>query len=196
MGDSITEEGRFEDPNDIGDGYVKLIHDFLLVHHPSLQLEIINQGIGGNRVTDLADRWEKDVLDYNPDWVCISIGINDVWRQLDSPDMEQIYPDRFERVYDYILGQVKEKTKASIILMEPTIIEETIQSEGNRRLEPYVEATQRLAKLYDAILIPTNKAFHAYLEVESNVPLTTDGVHMNSKGDMLMASTWIKTISF
>ncbi|MFB5664291.1 SGNH/GDSL hydrolase family protein [Alteribacillus sp. HJP-4] len=194
IGDSITEEGRFEDPESIGAGYVRLIHDLLLIKHPDLNLNILNKGIGGSRITDLAERWEKDVIDENPDWVSVSIGINDVWRQLDRPEIEQVFPDMFEQVYDEILKQVHQLTSARLIIMEPTLIEENADSEGNRLLRPYVEASQKLAERYSAVLIPEHQAFLTYLKANNQIALTTDGVHMNSKGDMLMATTWLNTM--
>ncbi|MBS4200432.1 SGNH/GDSL hydrolase family protein [Bacillus sp. FJAT-49732] len=188
IGDSITEWGRNEDPEGIGIGYVRIIHDYLLTAFPSKELEIINKGIGGNRATDLQDRWEKDVLDLHPDYVSVSIGINDVWRQLDNPDMVQVYPEQFEE----ILAGLLEKTNAQLILMEPTIIEEDIHSEGNQKLIPYVEIVRKLAKNFDAILVPTHQDFIDYLKTGATYKLTTDGVHMNSAGNMLMAKSWLE----
>ncbi|WP_404454988.1 SGNH/GDSL hydrolase family protein [Virgibacillus necropolis] len=191
IGDSITESGKFDDPEQIGTGYVRLLHDYLKTSYPSDRLELINKGISGNRINDLASRWKTDVIDLNPDIISVSIGINDVWRQLDNPSMEQIYPEEFEQIYDDLLAQVKANTNAVIVLMEPTVIEENVESVGNEKLKPYVEITNRLAKKYDAIIVSTHQAFINYLSVNNEYELTTDGVHMNSAGNMLMATTWL-----
>jgi len=188
IGDSITDSGRNEDPEGIGYGYVRILHDYLVTAFPSKELEIINQGIGGNRATDLQDRWDKDVLALNPDYVSVSIGINDVWRQLDNPGMVQVYPEQFEE----ILTRLIEKTNAQLILMEPTVIEEDVRSEGNQKLVPYVEIVRKLAKKFDAILVPTHKDFIDYIKTDTTYKLTTDGVHMNSAGNMLMARSWLE----
>lgn len=193
IGDSITEWGRFDDDENLGDNYVRLIHDYLKVTYPEKQLNMINKGIGGNRVTDLAARWEEDVIAQNPDIVSISIGVNDVWRQVDGSEIDQIYPEQFEQIYDEILSQLKAKTKAQIILMEPTVIDEDVDSRGNNLLIPYVEAIHRLVKKYDTLLVPTHDVFLDYLR-KGDYPLTTDGVHMNPAGNMLMAITWLKTV--
>lgn len=195
IGDSITEWGRFEDPLDLGDNYVRIIRDLLAIESPEMFPEIINKGIGGNRISDLAERWQEDVIALNPDWLSISIGINDVWRQLDNPDMEQIYPDQFERIYDQLLKEVKNQTDATIILMEPTIIEEEIHSRGNELLKAYLQATHRLAEKYACILVPTHQAFLDVLATGLDVPLTIDGVHMSSTGNQLMAKTWLETVA-
>lgn len=187
IGDSITESGRYEDPEEIGNGYVRILHDYLVTAFPGKELEISNKGIGGNRATDLKDRWEKDVTSLNPDYVSVSIGINDVWRQLDNPDMEQVYPEQFEEV----LAELLEKTTAQLILMEPTVIEEDVDSEGNQKLVPYVEIVRELAKKFNAILVPTHQDFIDYLKSGTAYKLTTDGVHMNSAGNMLMARSWL-----
>lgn len=193
IGDSITEWGRFDDDENLGENYVRMIHDYLKVTYPEKKLEIINKGIGGNRIIDLAARWDKDVIELNPDVVSISIGVNDVWRQIDQPEIEQVYPEQFKQVYNDILTELKMKTNAKIILMEPTVMKEDIRAEGNKMLIPYIEATHRLAETYDALLVPTHDAFLDYLR-KGNYPLTTDGVHMNSAGNTLMALTWMRTV--
>ncbi|MCA1318468.1 SGNH/GDSL hydrolase family protein [Bacillus tianshenii] len=191
IGDSITWWGMNED-DDIGTGYVRLLHDYLKVTYSERELEIINKGIGGHRVIDLAERWDRDVISLQPDIVSISIGINDVARQFDSPDIEQMYPERFEEIYDSLLKAVKEKTGASIVLMEPTIFKEDIQSEGNNILKSYVAITHKLAEKYKATVVPTHQAFIEVLKSGNDLPLTTDGVHMTTMGNMLMAKTWVQ----
>ncbi len=191
IGDSITWWGIGEGET-IGTGYVRLLHDYLKVSYPERDFEIFNKGISGNRVTDLAERWEQDVISLRSDIVSISIGINDVWRQVDSPEIDQVYPEKFEGIYDSLLKNVSEKTNASIILMEPTIIGEDVQSLGNTLLKPYIESVHRLADKYSATLVPTHQAFIEFLESSNENPLTIDGVHMNSMGNMLMAKTWIQ----
>ncbi|PWU69426.1 SGNH/GDSL hydrolase family protein [Gracilibacillus dipsosauri] len=194
IGDSITEWGRHEDPEGIGKGYVRVIHDYFKITKPDSKIEIVNRGVGGNRINDLKSRWDQDILELNPDTVSISIGINDVWRQLDQPELEQIYPDRFEAIYRHLLKQVKNHTNASLILMEPTIIEESLLSEGNKMLKPYVDIVNRLAEEYHAILVPTHQAFMKYLHTNSDYRLTTDGVHLNSAGNLLVAQQWMKAV--
>jgi acyl-CoA thioesterase-1 len=192
IGDSITEWGRAGDPEDIGTGYVRLIHDYLVTSYPEKKPVVLNRGIGGHRIPDLRDRWQSDVINENPAYVSISIGINDVWRQLDHPGEEQVYPENFEAIYTDLLTQVKEKTNAVLILMEPTIIEEDVNSEGNQKLARYADIVRMLAEKFKAIHVPTHRAFIDYLHAGAEYRITIDGVHTNSTGNMLMAQTWIK----
>ncbi|MCS7459750.1 SGNH/GDSL hydrolase family protein [Paenibacillus doosanensis] len=194
IGDSITDKGRKKDPLKLGNGYVRMLHDTLTALYPELSLKIINEGVSGNRVIDLEKRWTLDVMDHKPQWVSVSIGINDVWRQMDAPDVEQVYPDRFEEVYRRLLDRASSIPGCRLILMQPTVIKEYEDSTGNLLLKPYVEAVNRLAEQYGAILVPTHEAFIRFIGCDTGQDLTTDGVHMNSLGDTLMASTWLKAV--
>lgn len=191
IGDSITEWGRFQDPENLGNNYVRLIHDYLKVSYPNKNFEVINRGISGNRITDLEKRWGEDVVGHNPDILSISIGINDVWRQIDQPQMEQVYPEQFRIIYEKLIVDTKEKTNAKIILLEPTVIEEVVSKKANDMLKPYVEIVRGLAKKYNTAIVPMHDLFLQYLQ-KGDYPVTTDGVHMNSAGNMLMALGWLK----
>jgi lysophospholipase L1-like esterase len=192
IGDSITDCGRLEDQEGLGNGYVRLVRDYLVTTYPTIPFEFVNVGISGNRITDLAARWQEDVLDHQPDFLSISIGINDVWRQLDRPELEQVTPEIFKSIYIELLTKVKDQTNAQILLMEPTIIGEDPASIGNKMLIEYVEIVNGVAKQFEAAVIPTHKSFIKYLESGAKLQLTTDSVHMNSMGNMLMATTWIR----
>lgn len=194
IGDSITDKGRKKDPLKLGSGYVRMLHDYLTLEYPKLTLKIINEGVSGNRVIDLEKRWQMDVLDHRPQWLSISIGINDVWRQLDSPDAEQVYPERFEAVYRKLLKQTLALPHCKLILMQPTVIKEYPDSTGNTLLKSYVDIVDRLAEEFNAILVPTHRTFNDFIQCETGKDLTTDGVHMTPLGDTLMASTWIKAV--
>ncbi|MBM7692069.1 lysophospholipase L1-like esterase [Peribacillus deserti] len=163
IGDSITESGRYEDSEEIGYGYVRLIRDFLQITFPDQSPIVINHGISGNHITDLVSRWDRDVISVNPDYVSISIGINDVWRRLGHSEKELVYPDMYEEIYRSLIEEVQSKTKAGIILAEPTIHGEDIHSKGNKMLLPYVEAVRKLGAEYKAILVPAHQAFMEYL---------------------------------
>jgi acyl-CoA thioesterase I len=185
IGDSITASNKNTDPERLGNGYVRMIKEVL-----PKDMKVINKGVNGHRVTDLAFRWERDVIDLEPDLLTVSIGINDVWRQLDSPDLNQVDVSKFEEVYRELLSQLPATTK--LVLMEPTIIKENPQSQGNQMLIPYVEVVRKLAVEFDAVLVPTHDVFIDYLTKKPDVSLTTDGVHMRKKGNELMAKAWLK----
>ena len=91
-GDSVTDmesaqpvgEGLFDN---VGRSYVRIIENMLSAVYPEVHVRVTNAGIGGNTSRDLLARFDRDVVQLNPDWVSICIGINDVWRQFDTPAM-------------------------------------------------------------------------------------------------------------
>jgi lysophospholipase L1-like esterase len=90
IGDSITDCGRARPVGEglfeaLGKGYVSLVDASLQAKEARQRIRVVNMGTSGNTVRDLKARWQSDVFDLNPDWLSIMIGINDVWRQFDSP---------------------------------------------------------------------------------------------------------------
>ncbi|MEK6765325.1 MAG: GDSL-type esterase/lipase family protein [Planctomycetota bacterium] len=76
QGDSITDCGRNrEDPNNLGGGYVRLLTAMLPDKYPKHEFKYINRGVSGDKVRDLACRWDKDCISLQPDWLSILIGI-------------------------------------------------------------------------------------------------------------------------
>ena len=62
LGDSITDAGRDRsDDASLGNGYVSLLAEKLRPLYEDRQFSILNKGISGDRVFDIAARLEKDV---------------------------------------------------------------------------------------------------------------------------------------
>lgn len=196
IGDSITDCGRREDPESIGGGYVRLVRDWLAARDPSAAPIVINRGIGGNKVTDLKKRWERDVIDEAPDVVSVMIGINDVWHGLVS-DREGVDIETFIATYREILMELRARRPACrLVLCEPTIISPPAPREGNERLVPYVGAVNQLAQdfLADAV-VPLHDRFRAAERNRADIAWTTDGVHPTSSGHALIARAWLETLN-
>ncbi|MDP2889405.1 MAG: GDSL-type esterase/lipase family protein, partial [Bacteroidota bacterium] len=90
QGDSITDAGREKEkqlansPGSFGSGYAFLAASGILNEHASKELKIYNRGISGNKVFQLADRWQKDCFDLRPNLLSILIGVNDIWHKLNG----------------------------------------------------------------------------------------------------------------
>src|SRR5258708_28074530 len=73
LGDSITQGGAAPG------GYVWLMQKYLDALYPQQGIKIVNAGISGHKSTDMAARFQKDVLVPKPQLITISVGVNDVW---------------------------------------------------------------------------------------------------------------------
>lgn len=64
--------------------------------YPERNIRVVNMGINGNTSLDLKARFESDALALKPDWLSIMVGVNDVWRQFDSPASPELWvlPER------------------------------------------------------------------------------------------------------
>lgn len=195
IGDSITDCDRRGSNAPLGNGYVQLVGGLAIAKHPERKIRWVNTGVSGNTITDLAQRWEADVLAHRPTWLSISIGVNDVCRQLDTPD-GGVEVGKFTAVYRELLETTRSRLSGcGFILMTPGVIGESLDSEGNRLLQPYVQAIRQLAAKVNGFCVPVHDAFLNAIAAGSP-PLTHDGVHPNPAGHALMALTWLTTLGW
>ena len=192
FGDSITEAGV--KPG----GYVDVLNKMFAEKQLAAKYELKGAGIGGNKVYDLYLRMEQDVLEQKPDIVVIYIGVNDVWHK--SMYGTGTDPDKFERFYNAIIQQLK-KQGIKIILCTPAVIGEKTdfsnQQDGD--LNKYSTIIRNIAEKNQLPLADLRKAFLAYniqynSENKESGILTTDRVHLNQKGNDLVAAEIFKEI--
>ncbi len=84
LGDSLTQ-GAFESDPDSIHGvfdfdcvYHNVLKKMLNARYPSMPVNIINAGIGGETAADALKRVGRDILSHNPDFVVVCFGLNDV----------------------------------------------------------------------------------------------------------------------
>jgi acyl-CoA thioesterase-1 len=53
IGDSITDCGRMNEHQPLGNGYVKQYLDLAIAREPAKKINIINRGVGGHTLLDL-----------------------------------------------------------------------------------------------------------------------------------------------
>ena len=193
IGDSITDCGWRTDAEKIGQGYVRIVRDYLAVKDAAAAPVVINRGISGNKMPDLEKRWQRDVLDLTPDIVSIYIGINDVWHGL-LPGRDGCDIDSFMTGYRNILRRTRAALPGvTLILNEPSALWLSDPPDANDRLGPYVEVVHTLAKeFHAAAAVPLHGAFEDARRARPDIAWTTDGVHPTSTGHMLIAQTWLR----
>ena len=180
IGDSITSAG----------GYLRDIEAVLTQQYPELQIpKITNAGVGGQKAENLVARFQKDVIDRHPAIVTINIGINDVWHRLQSTDAEAVLKAYKENVSQMVA--LAQAAGIQVILLTPTIIQESPTSEGNQRLLRYSLVMRGIARETQCGFVNLHEMF---LKALGRKPagltdnwLTTDGVHMKPLGGAIMA---------
>lgn len=191
FGDSITEMGTQKE------GYIDLIAKILTDKGINKDYELIGSGIGGNKIYDLYLRLEEDVLVKKPDVVVIFVGVNDVWHKAWGTGTDE---DKFARFYTEVIRKIKAQG-AKVILCTPAVIGEKtdFSNPQDGDLNQYSEIIRNLSKENNCRLCDLRKLFLAYniehnTENKSQGVLTTDRVHLNSKGNKLVADALLEQI--
>jgi len=200
QGDSITDAGRnrktldANNQNGLGGGYAFLAASELLLKNPEKDLQIFNRGVGGNKVYQLADSWDKDALDLKPDVLSILVGVNDYWHTLSFGYKATI--DTYRKDYRALLLRTKDQLPdVELIMGEPFAIIGTAVTEAwFPAFNEYRVVARELANEFDAAFVPYQSVFDKALKVAPGSYWCPDGVHPSVAGAALMAEAWLKTV--
>ncbi len=201
QGDSITDAGREKErelPNNtrsLGSGYAFLAASRLMNELPEKELVIYNRGISGNKVYQLAERWEKDCLSLNPNLLSILIGVNDYWhmRNGNYDGTVQVYENDFRS----LLQLTKEKLpEVTLVICQPFAVQNTsaVDETWVTPMKEYQAAARKMADEFDAIWVPFQEVFDEAIKHAPATYWTADGVHPSMAGAQLMAEAWLKSV--
>lgn len=201
-GDSVTDagsanpvgEGLFDN---VGRGYVRVIENLLAACYPEIKIRVTNSGISGNTSRDLLRRFDRDVVELKPDWVSICIGVNDVWRQFDSPAIlnEHVMPDEYKNNLEAMILKIKDIVKG-VFICSPYIIEPNSEDWMRNRMNEYVEISRALSEKYNCIFVDFQKMYAQYCKHRHPSYLAWDRIHPNQIGATLMAREFLKQCDF
>jgi lysophospholipase L1-like esterase len=201
QGDSITDAGREKEkelpnnPASFGHGYAFLAASALLNALPEKQLIIYNRGISGNKVFQLADRWQKDCLDLKPNVLSILIGINDYWHMRNGKYDGTI--DVYENDYRALLQRTKAKfPNVKLVICQPfAVVGGTAVDESwMAPVKEYQAVAKKIANEFKAIWLPYQEVFDEALKHAPATYWTNDGVHPAMPGAQLMAEAWLRVV--
>ena len=200
IGDSISDydrkrpvgEGLF---NGWGTSYVANVGALLGCMYPEVGVRVKNVGISGNQVRDLDARWQTDVLDQKPDWVSVLIGINDVWRQFDSPLLtEQHVPiEEYEATYEKLIQETLPHVKG-MILMTPFFMEPNKQDSMRAMMDKYGAVVKKLAEKYNLVFVDLQEGWDRLFQHMHPCNIAWDRIHPNQTGHMYIAKQFLAAV--
>ena len=201
-GDSVTDMGSVRPVGEglgdnLGRSYVRIIENMLAVWYPELNLRITNSGISGNTSRDLLSRFDQDVAALCPQWVSICIGINDVWRQFDTPAIPdgQVMPDEYRANLEEMIMRIKDKVKG-IFILSPYYMEPNRADAMRARMDEYTAAARELSEKHGCIFVDFQDAYEKYLGRRHSSYIAWDRVHPNQIGATLMAREFLSKCGF
>ncbi len=198
IGDSITDCGRRDVEAPLGNGYVRTFTEMVTARWPERRIEWINKGIGGNKVSDLHGRWREDVLLHRPDRLSVKIGINDLHSSLGgAPDA--VPPERFEALYDEVLGLTRRELDCPVVLLSPFYISlnedgDPFQAQVLDLLPRYIEVVERMSQKYGKRLVRLHDVFQKHLRYRDAGTFCPEPVHPNHAGHTVIAQALLENL--
>lgn len=175
LGDSITLRG-WSSPG----GYVQLVVAGLKAN--GITVVPIPAGISGQTSRDMLARVGRSVLSQKPDWMTLSCGVNDVWHG-------SVSLAAYQSNVTAIVDQAR-AAGVQVMILTATPIKEDLTNTFNKTLAAYNDCLRTLAKDKHCRLADLNADAQVAIRAGTNPGrvLTVDGVHMNPRGDELMAT--------
>ncbi len=185
FGDSITEQGV--KPG----GYINLMDSLMKQDGLEENYELKGSGKSGDKVYDLYLRLEDDIMQHSPAVVVIYVGVNDVWhKRLLGTGTDFA---KFAKFYEGLYNKLQ-AANIKVIVCTPAVIGERTDNsnELDGDLNLYSNWIRTFAAKNNLPIVDLRKAFIQY-NLEHNIEnkeagiLTTDKVHLNAKGNQLVA---------
>ncbi len=200
QGDSITDAGRKRDvvkPNSdagLGRGYAWLAAAQLLLDRPEAKLKILNRGNSGNKVYQLAERWQADCIDLKPDVLSILIGVNDFAHMLNGTF--KTTPEKYESEYRALIKQTKAALPdVKLVICEPfALMAGKVNDKWFPAYDAYRVASKRVAEESGAVFVAFQKMFDAASQLAPPALWAGDGIHPTPDGAAIMASRWLQAV--
>ncbi|MGI6415258.1 MAG: SGNH/GDSL hydrolase family protein [Thermoguttaceae bacterium] len=200
QGDSITDAGRDKkggSPNDaagLGRGYPFLLGGALLADYPEKRLTVYNRGISGNKVPDLAARWQQDAINLKPAILSILIGVNDIWHKLAGRYAGTVAD--YETGYRELLQKsLKEMPGVRIIVCEPFVLRcGAVNESWFPEFDQRRAVAKKLAEELRLDFVPFQSMFDEAARLAPPAYWAGDGVHPTLAGHALMSKTWREVV--
>ena len=202
VGDSVTDMGRARPVaqglfNPHGTGYPNVVQGLLTSVYPDYFVNVVNMGVSGNTVRDLKARWKEDVLDLKPDWVSVMIGVNDVWRQFDVPQLPEsaVQPEEYRAT----LGELVDRTQPLVkgmVLMTPVFWEPNTADAMAARVREYGAICREIAAEKDVLFCDAQAYADRVLAHCHSSYIAWDRVHPNIPGANVLAHALLDTLEF
>jgi len=176
--------------------FSKNVHSYCNVIEKKIprQWDAINRGKAGNRVGDLSDRWQSDVISLQPRLVSVNIGVNDSWKR---PRQNFVTPhSEFRARYTNLLLEAKAIQGMDVILCEPFMLPLNDQLECMREdLLEKISIIHELANRFNLIVVPFDDELRKEAKVKGERIIAKDGIHPTSFGAQLMGKIWLSCCS-
>ncbi|MCD4827604.1 MAG: hypothetical protein K8Q99_07495 [Acholeplasmataceae bacterium] len=182
FGDSVTESGRDKtNACDLGHGYVYFLSQVFN------DINFINKGIGGQRVKDLINRLDDDVIKFSPDVCFILIGVNDAWLpyMLNQASSLHTFKADFEELIKSIINKLEH---VEIVLIKPYALPiDKSNDDVIKDLSVFRDDYETVAKKYSLPILDMKDTMEKSLALMPAESLFYDGIHPTKLGHQIIS---------
>ena len=200
-GDSVTDCDRdFLAPTwkseSLGNGYAYFLQAALTGFCPELNVQVVNRGVGGDTSAQLLERWQEDVLELQPDFISILIGVNDAWRHFDghARTRELIdvagYQENCRRMIRSGLD-----CGAAMMVLSPFMLELNTADPLGSMVRQYAAAAREVAAEFHLPFVDLQAAFDQALSRRYTCNFSPDRIHPNEAAHMIILRELWRTLT-
>lgn len=219
IGDSITD-GNWGSPNKypcsssernlwdknhiLGHGYPEMTAGYFMGNFPDKDYQFLNRGISGETLFQIADRWEKDAMQYSPDIISLLCGTNDVhyWLEKNPDNLEEFDFNRYRIELDSLVRYTLDKNpQIRFVLCTPFVAKAgSVGSDSNFELrkaavDSIAKITREIASsFHEKISLVDFNSLLDELLIEKPSPeyWMWDGIHPTTAMHYRMSKLWIE----
>ena len=148
--------------------------------------QIINRGIGGDRLPQLYARIQLDVWNEQSDVLSILIGTNDV-NVCANPNYTDL--ERWGRIYRMLISDTIERCPdTKIIICEPF----SLKAERRSRILEYAAEAKKIADEFNLPFVSLQDKLEKSVENYGIQACFYDATHLNLVGSKVISDAWIE----
>ena len=194
LGDSITDCNHYFDPENLGQGYVRMIYG--KINTPDKIYQVLNKGNHGFTVPAVRRLWKRSCLNLQPDFITILIGINDLAVMRNTGITASVGLADFREQYQTLIDDIRMMTDCPILLMEPFIFPYPAEySTWEPELHAMSEIIQDIASKNQVTFLPLWENLLLEAKKYGYSEITIDGIHLTKYGHQLIAEKWIEKVN-
>ena len=206
VGNSITRNGEF----------YSIVSLYQATRFPHLKVKINNYGCGGNKVVDVAERINGDILEFNPNCISMMLGMNDLGGNYYTPSLlvngvysastlasQQTAKNTYFTGMKSLVNTFKGKG-IKVLLQSPTMFDEKLVTASaldyrNKPLGVFRDSVERWSKQFGLQFVDYHTIMNRIdsLEKLKNPTFTivsTDRIHPQTLGHFVMAYAYLKAL--